>query len=149
MTTTTATTTTTRPWDAAEDNSLWLITGEYPGKRHSFQCCLAVMLPRYTHGTDAALFVFVGALAALNDPVESAWITHAEPLTLVRADDPRLRPPPVDGARQLLSDILEIVNRHEGRHAEQAMAEIHATLASFLDAAPAAPQPATAAEVPA
>ena len=40
--------------------------------------------------------------------------------------------PDADPARHLLADILAIVNRHQGRNAEQALEEIHeACLASI------------------
>lgn len=76
-----------RPWDVAEPESLWSITGEYPGKNHRFTDCLAMALPRYATGTERPLFMFVGALA-INQPVNPAWITHAVPLLLVHRDDP-------------------------------------------------------------
>jgi prevent-host-death family protein len=38
-------------------------------------------------------------------------------------------------SKRLLSEILAIVNRHEGRNAEQAMAEIHAACLASLDRA--------------
>lgn len=44
--------------------------------------------------------------------------------------------PPDNGAlaKRLLSNILAVVNRHQGANAEQAMAEIHGVCAAFLDA---------------
>jgi hypothetical protein len=36
-------------------------------------------------------------------------------------------------ARQLLATILAIINRHEGRNAEHAMAEIHELLGAWTD----------------
>lgn len=77
-----------RPWDTAEPDSIWEITGEYPATKHSFTGCLAVVLPGYVHDSDRPLFEFVGALAAVNRPVDAAWITHAVPLLLVHRTDP-------------------------------------------------------------
>jgi hypothetical protein len=85
-------TTTDRPWDTADDWSMWEITGKYPTKpghgTHSFTACLAVVTPRFTHGTDRPLFLFVGPLADLNGPVYPEWITDARPLLLVDRDNP-------------------------------------------------------------
>ncbi|GAA0897872.1 hypothetical protein [Pseudonocardia zijingensis] len=77
-----------RPWEAAEPESLWEITGEYPGGKHSFTECLAITLPEHVTGSERPLFVFVGALATTNEPVDPAWITHARPLLLVHRDEP-------------------------------------------------------------
>lgn len=76
-----------RPWDVAEPQSFWSITGGYPGKNHTFTDCLAMALPQNVTGTVRPLFVFVGALAT-DPPVDPAWITHATPLLLVHRDDP-------------------------------------------------------------
>lgn len=83
-----------RPWEVADPESLWEITGRYPGGEGSFEDCLAITLPRHVTGQERPLFVFVGALggigavAALNRPVDPAWVTHAVPLLLVHRDDP-------------------------------------------------------------
>jgi hypothetical protein len=76
-----------RPWDHAEGESVWEITGQYPDGG-SFVKCLAFTLPGYMTGTDEPLFVFIGLLADLNRAVPPSWITHAEPLLLVHRDDP-------------------------------------------------------------
>lgn len=77
-----------RPWDTAEDDSLWSITGAYPGGKHTFTSCVATVISSYIHGSDEPLFVFVGALAQINEPIAPAWITRAEPLLLVHRDEP-------------------------------------------------------------
>lgn len=77
-----------RPWEAAEPESLWEITGEYPGGEGSFTECLAITLPQHVTGSERPLFVFVGALAEMHKPVDPSWITHARPLLLVHRDDP-------------------------------------------------------------
>jgi hypothetical protein len=77
-----------RPWDVAEHDSLWEITGAYPGGKHSFTSCLAITLPSFVTGSDYPTFVFVGILADLNRPVDPKWITHAVPLLLVNRDNP-------------------------------------------------------------
>lgn len=74
-----------RPWDAAEEWSIWSISGEYPGGRGAFSECLAVVLPHFTTGSDRPLFRFIGPL---DECVEPAWITRATPLLLVHRDDP-------------------------------------------------------------
>lgn len=75
-----------RPWDVAEDWSQWAISGTYP-TGGEFTNCLAVVLPRYVHGTDQALFVFIGPMAG-DPPVDSSRITSAVPLLLVLRDEP-------------------------------------------------------------
>lgn len=76
-----------RPWESAEPESLWEITGAYPGVRGTFTACLAITLPQHVTGSQRPLFVFIGALAE-NEPVIPAWITHARPLLLVHRDKP-------------------------------------------------------------
>lgn len=60
---------------------------------------------------------------------ETAAATRAELAGLRTSADP---------AKRLLSNILAVVNRHQGANAEQAMAEIHEVCTAFLDAVPAA-----------
>lgn len=79
-----------RPWEAAEPESIWSITGSYPGGTHTFRDCLAITLPEHVTGSERPLFVFIGALAQTNEPVDPRWITHAEPLLLVHRDEPNL-----------------------------------------------------------
>jgi hypothetical protein len=86
-----------RPWDVAGPEELWCITGAYPASEgptraftttHTFTDCIAITLPGYVTGSDRPLFVFVGALASVNQPVDPAWITKATPLLLVLRDEP-------------------------------------------------------------
>ncbi len=77
-----------RPWDAAEPESLWVITGASLDGKYSFTDCLAITLPVCVTGSDSPLFVFVGAMADDTKPVVPAWITHAKPLLIVHRDDP-------------------------------------------------------------
>lgn len=77
-----------RPWEHAEPESLWEITGTYPKNRGSFTDCLAITLPEYVTGSDKPLFVFIGDLADPTSPVDPAWITRAVPLLIVHRDDP-------------------------------------------------------------
>lgn len=74
-----------RPWDAAEPQSLWSITGQYPGGRGTFTGCLAITLPEFVTGSDKPLFAFLPPLDGCADP---AWITAAEPLLIVHRDEP-------------------------------------------------------------
>jgi hypothetical protein len=74
-----------RPWDAAEEESIWDISGSYPNGKGVFTNCLAVALPHYA--TDGHIvFKMIGAL---DDLISPAWITRATLLILVRADSPR------------------------------------------------------------
>lgn len=73
-----------RPWDAAESESIWSISGEYPKGRGSFTDCLAIALPHYATGGEV-VFKMIGAL---DDLISPAWITLASLLILVYADDP-------------------------------------------------------------
>ncbi len=75
-----------RPWEAAAEHTIWEITGEYPGGRHTFHDCLAQVLPRYVTGGDRPLFLMLGPLARVNEPVDPAWISRARPLRLVHRD---------------------------------------------------------------
>jgi hypothetical protein len=77
-----------RPWEAAEENSIWEITGEYPNGQGTFTECLAATLPQHVTGADRPVFVFIGALAMVNEPISPAWITRAVPLLLVQRDEP-------------------------------------------------------------
>ncbi|GAA1983394.1 hypothetical protein [Amycolatopsis minnesotensis] len=81
-----------RPWEAAECETYWSITGAYPGgegkPKHTFTDCVAMTLPCEATGSDRPVFVFVGALALINEPIDPAWITHAIPLLLVHRDEP-------------------------------------------------------------
>jgi hypothetical protein len=73
-----------RPWDAAEPQSLWSITGRYP-TGGGFEHCMAMTLPEYVTGSRKPLFVM---LPPLSEQVDPAWITHATPLLIVHRDDP-------------------------------------------------------------
>jgi hypothetical protein len=74
-----------RPWDAAEPQSLWSISGQYPGGRGTFTDCLAITLPGFVTGSDKPLFAFLPPLDGHADP---AWINRALPLLIVHRDDP-------------------------------------------------------------
>jgi hypothetical protein len=75
-----------RPWDAAEQESLWSITGRYP-TGGTFTDCLALTLPGYVTGSDKPLFAM---LPPLQDHVDPAWITRATPLLIVHRDKPNV-----------------------------------------------------------
>jgi hypothetical protein len=79
-----------RPWDAAEPESLWSITGEYPYGKGRFRDCLAMTLPAYVTGSTRPVFMFCsGALLLTNrEPIDPALITHAVPLLIVHRDQP-------------------------------------------------------------
>ena len=76
-----------RPWEAAEPESLWSITGHYPGGKGTFTDCLAITLPQYVTGSEKPLFAFLPPLDGHADP---AWITRATPLLIVHRDEPLL-----------------------------------------------------------
>lgn len=75
-----------RPWDAAEHQSLWSITGRYP-TGGGFERCLAMTLPQFVTGSDKPLFAMLPPLDGVVDP---AWITSATPLLIVQRDEPGL-----------------------------------------------------------
>jgi hypothetical protein len=77
-----------RPWDAAEPESLWSITGRYPGGKGSFTRCVAITAPAYVTGSDKPLFLPVGPWGFGHAGIDPAWITHAEPLLIVHRDEP-------------------------------------------------------------
>jgi hypothetical protein len=77
-----------RPWDAAEPESVWSITGIYPKGGGTFTDCIAFVLSPNVTGVDERLFAFVGELGLVDKPVLSSWITHARPLLLVHRDEP-------------------------------------------------------------
>jgi hypothetical protein len=77
-----------RPWEAAEENSIWEITGDYPGGRGTFTACLAMVVPHFVTGTDQPLFVMISPALQRDEPISPAQITHAVPLLLVHRDDP-------------------------------------------------------------
>lgn len=77
-----------RPWHATADSSIWEITGEYPGKKHSFTECLAMVAPFHVTGTDRPLFVLIGPAIGNPPPIDPDWISHATPLLLVHRDEP-------------------------------------------------------------
>lgn len=82
---------TARPWDAAEPESLWAITGQRPDGSE-FIDCLAITLPEYVTGMHRPVFMFCagGLLVTDRDPIDPAWITRATPLLIVHRDDPSL-----------------------------------------------------------
>lgn len=92
------------PWLYAAEESIWEITGTYPGGG-TFESCLASVLPAYVTG-GPVVFVFMGAsgfVAPWNTPVTPDRISSAHELILVQANNPReayyLRDQPtIDGA---------------------------------------------------
>jgi hypothetical protein len=78
-----------RPWHAAEENSIWEVTGEYRLDRGRFTACLAMVLPGFATGGHV-LFKFIGALTTGDgfDVVGPEQITHAVPLLLMHRDEP-------------------------------------------------------------
>ena len=78
-----------RPWDAAEPQSLWSITGRYPGERGTFTDCLAITLPEFVTGTTKPVFAMLPPLPSEpGDLIDPAWITRAQPLLIVNRDAP-------------------------------------------------------------
>jgi hypothetical protein len=77
-----------RPWHAAEGNSIWEITGAYPGKKHNFTACLAMVAPFHVTGTERPLFFLISPAIGEVPPIDPDWITHARPLLLVHRDEP-------------------------------------------------------------
>jgi len=74
-----------RPWLVAPSDSIWEISAEHPGGKHSWQQCLAVRVPDFATG-GGVLFKTFGAL---EDMIAPEWITSARELLLVEAADPR------------------------------------------------------------
>ncbi|MEV4127103.1 hypothetical protein [Nocardia sp. NPDC049707] len=77
-----------KPWLAAEPESIWDITGEYP-YGGTFTNCLALVLP--LHVTDGhLLFEFLPPAGGygLGSHISPNWITHARRLILVEANNP-------------------------------------------------------------
>ncbi|MGI4894309.1 MAG: hypothetical protein ACRYF3_04245 [Janthinobacterium lividum] len=77
-----------RPWDVAEPQSWWDVTGFYPTGLGRFTNCLAYVVTGHVDlgGHLHPVFALVGGLAG--QYVEAAWITHALPLMLVYRDEP-------------------------------------------------------------
>lgn len=76
-----------RPWDAAEHESLWVITGRQPNGGGRFTDCLAMTAPHFMTGSDTPIFYFI-APSLGNEAIDPAWITSATPLLLVYRDEP-------------------------------------------------------------
>lgn len=77
-----------RPWDAAEHESLWVITGQRPGNGGRFTDCLAMTAPYFMTGADYPLFFLIAPSLGDYQPIDPAWITTATPLLLVHRDNP-------------------------------------------------------------
>ena len=73
------------PWLTAESESIWEITGTYPGGG-SFIDCLAQVAPHYVTG-GPVLFRMLGGLMG-DQPVSPDRITRARELILVDAKNP-------------------------------------------------------------
>ncbi|WP_068059278.1 hypothetical protein [Nocardia xishanensis] len=75
-----------KPWLAAEPQSIWDITGDYP-YGGTFTNCLALVLP--LHVTDGhLLFELLPPAAGFSSHISPDWITSARRLILVDAQNP-------------------------------------------------------------
>jgi hypothetical protein len=81
---TVARTLTAAPWLDPEDFSVWSASGTYPNGRGTFTSCLIVSVPRFATGGGPLFRMF----PPLDDLIDPSWITRAERLVLVHADDP-------------------------------------------------------------
>ena len=82
-----------RPWDHAEPDSLWEITGR-KANGTEFIRCLAMVVPPVITGSDDVVFVYIhpGLTLATSDLpgqlIPAANVTHARPLLLVHRGEP-------------------------------------------------------------
>lgn len=84
-----------RPWERAEPESIWEISGVYPGGKGSFTQCLAMTAPEFMTGQCGPdyrpVFFLIGpAVQSIGapEPIVPAQIHHARPLLLVHRDEP-------------------------------------------------------------
>lgn len=77
-----------RPWDTAESESIWNISGIYPEVGSTFTNCLAIVAPFYMTGTDEPLFMMISPAIQDGKPIAPKWITNAEPLVLIHKETP-------------------------------------------------------------
>lgn len=78
-----------KPWHFAEGDSIWVVTGIYPGGNglDSFTDCIARVVPGFVTGTDAPLFE-VMVYGDEKRYVTAVDISAAFELLLVKASDP-------------------------------------------------------------
>lgn len=86
-----------RPWERAEPESIWEITGVYPGGKGTFTQCLAMTAASFMtgqHGADyrPVFFMIAPSLQStgMSEPIVPSQIHHARPLILVYRDEPTL-----------------------------------------------------------
>lgn len=77
-----------RPWDTAESESIWCISGIYPEGSGTFESCLAMVVPFYMTGTDEPLFMMISPAIQDGKSIAPKWITKAEPLLLIHKESP-------------------------------------------------------------
>lgn len=77
-----------RPWDTAESESIWCISGIYPEVGSTFTSCLAMVAPFYMTGTEEPLFIMISPAIQDGKPIAPKWITKAEPLILIHKESP-------------------------------------------------------------
>ncbi len=80
-----------RPWDVAEDGSIWEITGRSPDGKFLFDRSLAMALVEpHAAGVEdpARAFGFIPGNSGRWNFIHPAWISWARPLLLVHRDDP-------------------------------------------------------------
>lgn len=79
-----------RPWDLAEDGSIWEITGRSPNGKLTFEKSLAIALvePLGCVGDEPARAFGLIPGSSLGDFIPPSCITYARPLLLVHRDNP-------------------------------------------------------------
>lgn len=81
-----------RPWDYADDGSLWEITGGTSDGKFTFDRCLAMCLVEPTAVPDPSrCFVLIPAGRGAYEFIPPAWVHRGMPLMLVHRDDPTRR----------------------------------------------------------
>ncbi len=79
-----------RPWDFADNGSIWEITGQSPDGKFSFNGSLAMMLvePTVAGVEPSRVLAMIPGGGSRWDLVPPSWVAHAKPLILVCRDDP-------------------------------------------------------------